>query len=871
MPLLDRFRSRPAWQNKDADARLAAVRQLGPDQREVLVSVAREDEDARVRRAAVRRLDDLSVLAEVAAADADETVRQEATEALLGVALSSEESPSAEAALGSLKEARHLVQVARGARLLGVRRAALARLQDPRSLAAVARTAEDSATRQRALEAIHDAAVLAELAQKCDLKDVAVGAAARLTDRAALEAVSARARNKAAARQARALLDSLEPLSVPAPPSEAPEDPEERARFEAERYEREAREAAWSRARQDRRALLTTVEALDGHEPPERLAEARSAWDALAPTDDPEGLGLGEQFARAVSEAERRQQDHGAAQERRARLAELSQEMEAAAEGSDLEEARRQADALRERWAGARVLGEDADLQDRFEHSEAHLREREAQVRAETARQLEENYARIASLCQRMETLARKESLTRKEAEGGLREVRSAIDEPGPLTRSNRAALLPRLKAARSALFPRVQELREADEWTRWANVPLQEDLCKQAEALLTEENLDRMAQRLRDLDERWKDVRLAPKDEGEALWRRFKTARDQAFSKVQAHFARRRSEEADNLKRKEALCVQAEALMESTDWLKTAESLQKLQAEWKTIGPAPRKNAQPIWERFRRACDHFFSRRKEDLDRRKDEWGKNLERKEALCVQAEALAQSTEWDKAAADIKRLQAEWKAVGPVRKNKSEVIWQRFRKACDSFFERYKNRHDLERLAQVAAREALVEEMEALSNGQAPDDLVEKVQSVLNRWRQAPAGPRTSETSLGERLAAARNRIVAAHPERFAGTEWDPSANQARREKLCAKVEALVPPEITSAASLAERLREALASNTIGGRGEAEARFRAASEEVRAAQAAWKRIGPVPGAAGDALEARFLEACRRFFAQRSPSAR
>jgi hypothetical protein len=870
MPLLDRFRSRPAWQNKDAEARLVAVRQLGPDQREVLVSVAREDEDARVRRAAVRRLDDLSVLAEVSAADADETVRQEALEALLGVALSSEESPAAEAALASLKEARHLVQVARGARLLGVRRAALGRLQDPRSLAAVARTAEDSATRQRALEAIHDPAVLAELAQKCELKDVAVGAAARLTDREALQAVAARARNKAAARQARALLDVLEPAG-PAPVPEAPEDPEARARFEAERYEREAREASWAKARQDRHALLSAVEALDGHEPKERLEEARSAWGTLAPTNDPEGAVLAEQFARAVGEVERRQQDHLAAQERRVRLAELCQEMEAAAEGSDLEEARRQADTLRERWGAARLLGEDADLQDRFEHSEAHLREREAQVRAETARQLEENYARIASLCQRVETLARKEALTRKEAEGGLREVRAAIDEPGPLTRSNRAALLPRLKAARSALFPRVQELREADEWTRWANVPLQEDLCKQAEALLAEENLDRMAQRLRDLDARWKDVRLAPKDEGESLWRRFKTARDQAFSRVQTHFARRRSEEGDNLKRKEALCVQAEALMESTDWLKTAEALQKLQAEWKTIGPAPRKNAQAIWERFRRACDHFFSRRKEDLDRRKDEWAKNLERKEALCAQAEALAQSTDWDKAAAEIKRLQAEWKAVGPVRKNKSEAIWQRFRKACDTFFERYKNRHDLERLAQVAVREALVVELETLARDEAPDDLVERVQSVLTRWRQAPAVPRTSESSLGERLAAARNQIVAAHPDRFQGTELDPAANNARREKLCVKVEALLPPEITSAASLAERLREALASNTIGGKGEAEARFRAAADEVRAAQAAWKRIGPVPGAAGDALEARFLEACRRFFAQRSPSAR
>jgi hypothetical protein len=870
MPLLDRFRSRPAWQNKDAEARLAAVRQLGPDQRDVLTAVVREDEDAKVRRAAVRRLDDLAVLADVAATDADESVRQEASESLLGVALSSEEPAAAEAALGSLKEPRHLVQVARGARLLGVRRAALSRVQDPRSLAAVARTAEDSATRQRALEAIHDAEVLAELALKCELKDVAVAAANRLTDAAALQAVAARARNKAAARQARARLDALAPAAA-APAVEAPEDPEERARFEAERYEREAREAAGAKARQERHALLAAVEALDGHEPAERLAEARAAWETLAPSDDPEASALADPFARAAAEAERRQQDHVAGQERRVVLAELCQEMETAAEGTDLEEARRLADALRERWTAARLLGQDADLQDRFEHAEAHLREREAQVRAETARQLEENYARLASLCQRVETLARKEALTRKEAEGGLREVRAAIDEPGPLTRNNRESLLPRLKAARSALFPRMQELREADEWTRWANVPAQEELCRQAEALLTEENLDRMAQRLKDLDERWKEVRLAPKDEGEALWRRFKTARDQAFSKVQAHFARRRAEEGENLKRKEALCVQAEALMESGDWLKTAESLQKLQAEWKTIGPAPRKSAQPIWERFRKACDHFFSRRKEDLDRRKDEWSKNLERKEALCAQAEALAQSTEWDKVAAEIKRLQAEWKSVGPVRKNKSEAVWQRFRKACDTFFERYKNRHDLERLAQVQVREELVAEMEALAAGEAGEDLVERVQSVLGRWRQAPTVSKTAESPLGERLAAARNQIVAAHPDRFQGTELDPAANLARREKLCVKVEALVPPEITSAASLAERLREALASNTIAGKGETEARYRAAAEEVRSAQAAWKRIGPVPGAAGAAQETRFLEACRRFFAQRSPSSR
>ena len=104
---------------------------------------------------------------------------------------------------------------------------------------------------------------------------------------------------------------------------------------------------------------------------------------------------------------------------------------------------------------------------------------------------------------------------------------------------------------------------------------------------------------------------------------------------------------------------------------------MQALQAEWKTIGPVSRGQEKAVWERFRGACDRFFTRRQEDLKRRKDDWTANLTRKEALCAQAEALADSTEWDAAAAQLKQLQAEWKTIGPVRKSKSEVVWQRFR--------------------------------------------------------------------------------------------------------------------------------------------------------------------------------------------------
>ena len=104
-------------------------------------------------------------------------------------------------------------------------------------------------------------------------------------------------------------------------------------------------------------------------------------------------------------------------------------------------------------------------------------------------------------------------------------------------------------------------------------------------------------------------------------MWRRFKTAQDDVYARTSAFFAAQNEERAGNLVRKQALCDRAEALAGSTDWVKTASEIQGLQAEWKTIGPVARGHEKAIWERFRRACDQFFTRRQEDLKHRKEEW----------------------------------------------------------------------------------------------------------------------------------------------------------------------------------------------------------------------------------------------------------
>jgi uncharacterized pyridoxal phosphate-containing UPF0001 family protein len=869
MPLLDRFRARPAWQSRDAETRVAAVRELAADQQDVLGEIARTDEDARVRRAAVKRLSDPAALAQCVQGDGDEGVRAEAMELLLGMAVNGQEGARALQALEGLKESKHLVAAAREARLADVRLAALGRLSDARSLASLARKSEHPSVRLQALAAIDDPAVLLDLALKSEHKDVAVASLERLTDDAALTLVVEKGRNKAAVRRARALIDERRPPAAE-PEAVAAEVADEPAVEETAPEPAAAAPPAAAPEAEEREALCRRVERLPGDVVATELPALRETWGELPEWASPEAAAFATRFDAAARAAEDRAERLLAVLARRERLEALAGEIESAADAEEPAAARAHIAGLRAEWDALAADALTPDITQRRAAAEGRLAEREARSREEDAKVATANLARLTAVVEKLETLVKQETLLLKDAEQGLRDVKGALDAPGPLpSRRERDALVERLRAVRSAIFPRTQELREADEWTRWSNLPKQEELCVLVEALTAEENLDRAAHKLRDLDERWKAVRQAPKEEGEALWRRFKAARDPIFARTQTHFAARAALEAENLKKKTVLCEQAEALSASTDWVKTADALKKLQAEWKAVGPVSRKKSQAIWTRFRTACDAFFKSRQEDLGKKKDEWAQNLARKEELCLKAEALSESTAWETSAAELKKMQAEWKTIGPVRRNKSEVVWNRFRAAADAFFERYKKRDSIDRASQSADREKIVAEIEALAAlTEAPEDLHAQLNAGLSRFRgQSPAG-RDVERGFEARVMAARNALVAAHPERFKGTELDPEQNRARAEKLVAKVEALQPaaPAVSSTASLAERLREALATNTIAGRGETESRVKAQIAEAEQAQSAWKRLGPIPGEAGKELQKRFDAAVRRVLDQR-----
>jgi hypothetical protein len=586
--------------------------------------------------------------------------------------------------------------------------------------------------------------------------------------------------------------------------------------------------------------------------------------------------GQAARHAHTAAEAER---EAARAAEQQARLAQLAEEAATLAATPETAARKRLAGLQREWTELAASAPIDAALAARFAEATATLAAHEAAAQDAEARSRREGLARMHNLLGRVEQLGARPDVTLKAADRALRDVRAATAAIPPLpTKADYDDVSARLKQVHDLLTVRVGELREADEWQKWANVTIQEQLCAKMEALNALDDPEAIASHVRDLQQQWRRAADVPRDKADALWRRFKTAHDIVWARCEAHFASEAQERAANLAKKIALCEQVEAMADSTSWIQTADAIKKLQADWKTIGPVSRGREKAIWDRFRTACDRFFTRRHEDLAQRKVLWAENLSKKEALCVRAEALAESTEWDAAAAEIKRLQAEWKTIGPVKKNRSEAIWQRFRAACDRFFERHAQRHDLARAERVAAREAVCAELEALAPGdemaEPPTDLLARVRALRGRWQHEIAArgvdPERAR-ALDARFSSAFSALIARWPAVFGGTDLDPDANRKRMDALVKKVEDLAASlagpaaaadvNLSPANRLAAMLKEALAANTIGGKVEEDSRLRAAAEEVRQAQAAWSRLGPVPDAVRRQLADRFQRASRR----------
>jgi hypothetical protein len=232
------------------------------------------------------------------------------------------------------------------------------------------------------------------------------------------------------------------------------------------------------------------------------------------------------------------------------------------------------------------------------------------------------------------------------------------------------------------------KELRDLD---LKKNYEAKISLCEQAEALTFDSQIVESFRKLQKLHDEWRETGPVAIEFKEALWERFKEASSRINKRHQEHFENIKAEQTKNLALKSELCQKVEAMTEQPtlsrkEWNKLSEELLEIQKVWKTIGYAPKRGNNRIYERFRAACDKFFEHKREFYAGVKSEMEHNLALKNELCEQAEALSVSEDWKHATDELIALQAKWKQVGPVARRHSDVVWKRFRAACDKFFER-----------------------------------------------------------------------------------------------------------------------------------------------------------------------------------------
>ena len=281
----------------------------------------------------------------------------------------------------------------------------------------------------------------------------------------------------------------------------------------------------------------------------------------------------------------------------------------------------------------------------------------------------------------------------------------------------------------------------EAREYDFKKNLEIKTRLCEAAEKLADEPDVISAFHQLQELHQQYREAGPVAKDLREKVWARFKEASTVINKRHQQHFEQLRAKEEENLQRKTELCEKVEAIAAeekkgSADWEKQTKQIIELQQEWKTIGFAPQKMNVKIFERFRAACDDFFSRKGEFFKDLKSKFAENAEKKRALVEQAQALKDSTEWKKTSDKLIALQKEWKTIGMVPKKLGDQLWNDFLGACNHFFEarnaanagtRNEEKDNLEKKRSIIAKlKELAEEK--------TEDIQEKVHELVEEYNK-----------------------------------------------------------------------------------------------------------------------------------------
>jgi len=304
---------------------------------------------------------------------------------------------------------------------------------------------------------------------------------------------------------------------------------------------------------------------------------------------------------------------------------------------------------------------------------------------------LRKNLETKISLCEKAEELMLEPNPVN--AFRTLQDYHNQWREVGPVPQESKNEIWERFKEATSQINKRHHEYFEKQKEDQRKNLEAKIALCEEVETINLQEiknfkEFDEKAEKIVALQKMWRTIGFAPKKQNNKVYQRFREACDAFFEKKRSFYSDNKELQLNNLQLKTDLCIQAEALQDSTDWKATTDALIRLQKEWKETGPVPRKQSEKIWKRFRRACDHFFNRKSEYFASLDTSYEDNYKAKMALIEELEKFEAGTDVQSAFERLKELQRKWTEIGFVPFNKKDEITNRYRNALNREFDKLK---------------------------------------------------------------------------------------------------------------------------------------------------------------------------------------
>ncbi len=394
-------------------------------------------------------------------------------------------------------------------------------------------------------------------------------------------------------------------------------------------------------------------------------------------------------------------------------------------------------------------------------------------------------------------------------------------------------------KAQMSLIREMKAKAAEEQEREKQANLQRKQQIIERIKAMaVSPEEADKGYDELKKLQEEWKEIKNVPAENATELWKNYQLYVEQYYDQLRLNHEMRAYDFKKNLEIKTQLCEAAEKLAAMDDVIAAFHQLQTLHQEYRETGPVAKELRDEIWKRFKDASTVVNKRHQQHFEELKAQEEQNLARKTELCEKVETLRTDEartyqQWDELTQQVLAWQAEWKTIGFTPRKVNNEIFERFRAACDAFFQQktsyFKDMRET-LAANLAAKNSLIAQAEELKDSTDWAATTQKLVELQKQWKQTgPVAHKVSD-AVWKRFNDACNAFFNRKAEQNAGQRKEEDANLARKNEILAQLEKL------AAEPAADQL-----------------------QAVRALQAEWQEVGHVPFRKKEKMYRRYRELC------------